>query len=168
MSERSKDQQPEAEQDRILQQIVDTLPYCIWWKDRNYVYLGTNRKNAAGAGLTPEQMIGRTDYDLPWTEEEAAHYIRVDEEVMSSGVPRLDIEETQHQVGGEERVLLTSKVPLRDANGEVFGIAGAYTDITSRKRMEIELQRAKEEADRASHAKSAFLATVSHELRTPI
>ena len=53
MSERPKNEPPEADKHRILQQIVDTLPYCIWWKDRRYVYLGTNHKNAAGAGLLP-------------------------------------------------------------------------------------------------------------------
>lgn len=56
----------------LLQLVLDNIPQCIFWKDKNLVYLGCNRKWAEMAGVgEPENVTGLTDYDLPWTEAEA-------------------------------------------------------------------------------------------------
>ena len=75
--------------------IIDNLPnYFIFWKDRNSVFLGCNKAFALSANLnSPADIIGKTDYDLPWPKEESDRYIADDRQVMESQIAKLNIEE---------------------------------------------------------------------------
>lgn len=123
-------------QKNILENIISNIPYAVFWKDRNSVYLGSNQRQAELAGYRPEEMVGKTDYDMPWTKDEAEFYRKIDKEVMDSGVPQVNFEETQLQKDGTVATILTSKVPLRGDDGNVIGILGIWTDITERKAQE--------------------------------
>lgn len=119
----------------MLNLILDTVPQAIFWKDRNCVYLGCNRVFARDAGLShPDEVIGKTDFDLPWTREESDAYRTDDQEVMNSKTTKLHIIEQQHVFDGTHYWLDTSKMPLAD--GEIFGILGIYENITERKHLE--------------------------------
>ena len=152
----------------FIHYLVNSIPYNIFWKDKNSVYLGCNDSFAKTTGIQADLIVGKTDFDMPWKKEEAEAYRRDDQKVMAAGLPILDIEETLRQSNGEELVILTSKVPLKNDKGEVFGILGIYSDITHLKKLEKDLRKAKVEAEEAHQAKSDFLANMSHELRTPL
>jgi PAS domain S-box-containing protein len=152
-----------------LRTVLSSIPYSVFWKDRNSVFLGCNQSLATMAGLDhPDQIVGETDYDMPWTREEADSYRTFDRQVIDKGQLLTNIEEHLVDSEGKLKVVLTSKVPLRDEGGNVMGMVGIFTDITPRKLMELELHKAKEVAEAADRAKGDFLATVSHELRTPL
>jgi PAS domain S-box-containing protein len=151
-----------------LREVVDSIPHRVFWKDRDCVWMGGNRNLARDCGVAdPRDLVGRTDHDF-FAKEHADFFQRCDREVMERGEPLLDIEEPQERPDGSLAYLLTSKVPLRNAAGEVIGMAGIYVDITDRKRLEQERQEALVAAQAAAEAKSQFLAVVSHELRTPL
>lgn len=95
----------------MLQLILDIVPVRVFWKDRDSVYLGCNRLFAADAGYSsPEDIIGKTDYDMPWREQ-VDMYRADDHTVMETGAPKLDYEEPQTTSDGRTIWLRISKVP---------------------------------------------------------
>lgn len=126
---------------QLLQLVMDTLPEAIFWKDRNSVYLGCNQNFAEDAGVgSPENIVGKTDYDLAWKKKEADFFRECDRRVMLANHAELSIVESQLQGDGKQAWLETNKVPLHDSDGKVIGILGTYQDITERKQADIALQ----------------------------
>ena len=138
IAERQRAEQAEREARRLLRVVLDTVPVRVFWKDRAGRYLGCNLAVATDAGLgSPEEIIGKTDFDLPWREQAAA-YQADEQKVIETGQPKLSYEEPQTTLGGDRVWRRTSKTPLRAAGGEVVGVLGTFEDITERKRVEDE------------------------------
>ncbi|HEC15330.1 MAG TPA: PAS domain S-box protein, partial [Sedimenticola sp.] len=141
ISARKRVEQALQESQRMLQLVLDTIPVRVFWKDLDSAYLGCNRCFAEDAGLdSPEQIIGKNDFELSWRGQ-AELYRSDDRQVMQSGIPKLNYEEPQVWPDGAQRWLQTSKIPLRDLDGNVFGVLGVYEDITERKQTEEALRR---------------------------
>ncbi|MBL8397489.1 MAG: PAS domain-containing protein [Candidatus Accumulibacter sp.] len=120
----------------LLQQIIDTAPVRVFWKDRDSRYLGCNPAFARDAGKqSPSEMIGLDDYAMNW-KAQADLYRADDRNVMDSGQPHLGYEEPQTTRDNKLIWLRTSKVPLHNPQGEVMGVLGMYEDITGQKREE--------------------------------
>lgn len=130
---------------QMLQLILDNIPQRIFWKDLNSTYLGCNKTFADDANLsTPEEIIGLTDYDMPWKSTEADFYRSIDAKVMRNDQPVYHLTEPQTHLNGEISWLETNKIPLHDESGFVVGILGTYEDITERKKSEEALKESEE------------------------
>ncbi len=120
----------------MLQLVLDTIPQRVFWKDRNFSYLGCNRPFAKDAGLEdPGAILGKQDFELGW-KDLAQSYRDDDRMVMEMDTPKLSFEEPETTPEGGRNWVRTSKVPLHDRDGNVIGILGSYEDITEQKQME--------------------------------
>lgn len=118
----------------FLQIVLDNIPQYIFWKDRNSVYQGCNQRWAEMAGFShPSEVVGITDAELPWTQEQLKWYLECDRRVMETDTPMLRIKQSQLQADGKLSWRETSKLPLHDEEGNVVGLLGTIEDVTERK-----------------------------------
>ncbi|WP_139000292.1 ATP-binding protein [Rhodococcus zopfii] len=154
------------ESNNRLQQVADNVTALIYLKGADGRYFFANHHFEQLVQLAPGEIYGRDDYQV-WPQNIADAYVDNDHQVLMSGQP-LEFEEPIPNPDGSTGMWLSLKFPLRDESGKVYGTGGISTDISDRNRVSIEIASAKEEAERANHAKSEFLSRMSHELRTPL
>lgn len=126
----------------MLRLVINSVPMAIFWKDRDLRYLGANRLAAQDAGVeSPEELIGKTDYDLGWPTHQAEEFRGRDLRVIEELSPILQDRMPMRRANGESFWVDANKVPLQDLQGEVMGILGTYQDISDQVLTEIALHQ---------------------------
>jgi two-component system aerobic respiration control sensor histidine kinase ArcB len=129
-----------------LDNIIAAMPGHVYWKDKNGIYLGCNKRQAQSLGFqASSEVIGKTDFDLPWKKRDASLFRQNDLRIIESGQTET-VEETA-QMDGQDVIVLSQKSPLRNELEDVIGIIGISLDITSRKMNEENSRREKENAE---------------------
>jgi len=125
----------------LLETLMDHVPDTIYFKDRDSRFTRINRLAATRYGLaSPALAVGLSDFDL-FTEEHAAQALRDEQEIIRTGQPLVNVEEKETLADGQVRWVSTTKMPLRDQQGNIVGTFGISRDITARKNVEEQLQR---------------------------
>ena len=122
---------------QFTEEIINSIPVGVFWKDRNLAYLGCNRQFTRDAGFDdPKEIIGKDDIMLGGDADRIEKYHNDDIEVLRSGKSLLLIEDRQTMPDGNIITALINKIPLLNHKGEIIGVLGTYMDITERKRYE--------------------------------
>jgi len=153
---------------QMLSLVMDSIPIAIFWKDLDSRYLGCNKVFSDLAGLEPEEMIGKTDLDMPWHDHEAIHFRDWDRRVMDSGEPAFEIREIIHRRDGTALDIETNKLPLTDSAGRVIGLLGTSEDITLRLRAEEDVRQNLEVLDERVRLRTEELSRANATLRREV
>jgi PAS domain S-box-containing protein len=120
----------------LLGHLMDFLPDAVFFKDRKGTFIRVNRVLASWYGLKdPAEAVGKSEADY-YPQEFARATLESEQNILKTGAPILDQEEKISGPDGKSHWVSTSKMPLRDARGEVVGIMGVSRDIKAVKRAE--------------------------------
>ena len=125
-----------AHEQFLLRTLLDNVPDSIYFKDVKGRFLRSSRAQAKRFGLhDPAEAVGKTDFDF-FAKEHAQEAFADEQQIIQTGQPLIGIEENSPLADGTERWVSTSKLPLRDKDGEIVGTFGISREITERKQAE--------------------------------
>ena len=153
--------------DAALRHLADTMPQMVWITRPDGYHVYYNQQWWEYTGLSYEEAKGE-GWNLLLHPDDRERSIACWQEAVRTMQPYEIEYRFRRASDGEYRWFLGRALPQRDENGVVVRWFGTCTDIHDQKLAEQALRLAKEETERASAAKDAFLATLSHELRTPL
>lgn len=151
------------ESERRLQTILDNSPAIVFVKDLSGRYLLLNKQLERIFDLPPEQIIGRTDYEL-FPNSLAKTLRENDQKVIDALVPM----EFEESVMHHERIYtyISNKFPLFDTHGKPYALCGMATDITSRKQAERDLKELNETLEQRVADRTLALSNYQIQLRS--
>lgn len=133
-----------SEERDLLAAALAQAPDYAYVKDKDGRFAAGNNAVARLHGFSgPDQMIGKTDFDID-TPERATLLFAREQVVLATGEPLLDFEEKLTDASGTERWYSTTKVPLHDQAGHVIGLAGVTREITADKQLQQELTHSRD------------------------
>jgi PAS domain S-box-containing protein len=121
-----------------LEFLMTHLPMAIYFKDLQSRFLNVSRYCAALYRVTPQDLIGKTDFDFQ-RRDRAQQAFNDEQEIIRTGKPKIDYLELEVMENGTERWVNSTKMPLTDANGMIVGTFGISQDVTEVKNQNKEL-----------------------------
>jgi two-component system, OmpR family, aerobic respiration control sensor histidine kinase ArcB len=140
--------------------LFNLLPLNFCWVDKDGIILGSNQRMIESIGRNFD-LIGRH------TSEVASPIAWKNTQIVLKTGKSLTCEEIHMKEDGTESYFICMKSPIKSSNGDILGVVNVAIDITDKKRMEIELIKAEDQAKIAKRTKSEFLANMLHDFRTP-
>jgi len=153
----------------LLETVLENSAASIYAKRKDGRYTYLNHEMEALCNVVREQVLGKTDFEV-FPREIAQQWRTNDLKTMATG--KLTVAEEAIDSPRGERLVLSKKVPLISASGEVEGICGISTDITDLRRTELALREAVAKLERERDNKltnvEAIMAAIAHEVRQPL
>ncbi|HEX7654644.1 MAG TPA: PAS domain S-box protein, partial [Verrucomicrobiae bacterium] len=130
----------------LLRSLMDNLPDSIFFKDQQSRFTRINKALAHELGVaSPEAAVGRSDADY-FSVRQARQKLTEERRMMVEGTPIIGLIERE-ETKGISRWVSTTKVPLRDDDGNIAGLVGISRDVTPFKQAEQELRESHALAD---------------------
>lgn len=152
------------EHQQLLTTLVDSLPLNVYVKDLESRKVLVNKGECAYLQKKPEELIGKTDFDL-YNQEVAQTSREEDIQVMKHLTPIIG-KETISNLNGKTTHFLSSKIPYFDLEGKVCGLIGMSLDISSMKKKQEELCSLIKITSMQNQKLISFAHIVSHNLRS--
>lgn len=126
---------------QLFQQLMESLPDHVYFKDIHSHFICVNRSMANYFGLNdPKDVVGKSDFDF-FQPDSAQKKFEDEQEIIKTGVGWSFKEEKNYHEGRKERWVISSKLPLFDPSGRICGTFGLSRDITKQKLAEKEVLR---------------------------
>ena len=133
-SERHLIREEHSRAGHLLGLLMDNIPDSIYFKDKASQFVMINRAQAKRFGLAdPHLVAGKSDADF-FAPIYAQQALADEQRVMQTGQPLVSVEEKETWPDGRVTWVSTTKMPLRDRAGRVFGTFGISRDITEPRR----------------------------------
>jgi PAS domain S-box-containing protein len=153
-------------QSYFLGLIIENIPFPMFYKDIQGVYLGCNKPFCDYLGKTKEEIIGHNSFHL-YSKDQAEQFQEKDLELLAADQPQVYETEIIFPNGNRLNAVFHKSV-FRDLDDKPLGIMGVYFDITERVKAEQIIKRQLEELARINSELERFTYTVSHDLRSPL
>ncbi len=135
-SERHRIREEHSRAGHLLELLMDNIPDSIYFKNKASRFVMINRAHAKRFGLAESHLAaGKSDADF-FTVEHAKQALADEQRVLETGQPLVGIEEKETWPDGRVTWVSTTKMPLRDRAGRIFGTFGISRDITEHRRTE--------------------------------
>ncbi len=144
----------------LLSSLLDNTPDNIYFKDKKSRFIAASKSLSKWIGASsPEEMIGRTDFDY-FTKEHAEPAFHDEQEIIKTGKPiKAKIEKETHP-DGRITWVSTTKIPRYDKDGNIIGTLGISRDVTEKKKLEEKLKRRLDQLGEEVVLKSSLLASL--------
>lgn len=124
----------------LLTQLLDNSFDHIYFKDLESRFIRASLETSVRFGVTPQQLLGKRDFDY-FSEEHARPAYEDEQQIIRTGQPMVGRIEKETFDDGREFWVLTTKMPLRDKQGQIMGTFGISKDITDIKQAEAKLEK---------------------------